>query len=122
MVSEKRNFTRVPFKVEAEIIANETLYKIKEITNLSIEGCLIPVDADLKLGTSCKITIFLSGVTPKLTIKADGEVIRLEEHYLAIKFIRVDPDSLFHLQNIVRYNSQNPEKVEWEILNHPEIS
>jgi len=122
MFPEKRNFTRVPFKVEAEIIANKTLYTIKEITNLSIGGCLIPVDADLKLGTSCKITIFLSGVTPKLTIKADGEVVRLEEHHLAIKFIRVDPDSLFHLQNIVRYNSQNPEKVEWEILNHPEIS
>jgi len=122
MFSEKRNFTRVPFKVEAEIIANETSYKIKEITNLSVGGCLIPVDEDLKLGTSCKITIFLSGITPKLTIKADGEVIRLGEHHLAIKFIRVDPDSLFHLQNIVRYNSQNPEKVEWEILNHPKVS
>ena len=119
MFIEKRDFTRVPFKVKVEMTANKVLYSIEEIIDLSIGGCLLPINTDLQLGTQCNITILLTGTSPEVTVKVAGEVVRCGNGKMAIKFTRIDPDSLFHLHNIVRYNSRNPEIVEWEILNHP---
>ena len=119
MFIEKRDFTRVPFKVKVEMTANKVLYSIEEIIDLSIGGCLLPINTDLQLGTQCNITILLTGTSPEVTVKVAGEVVRCGNGKMAIKFTRIDPDSLFHLHNIVRYNSRNPETVEWEILNHP---
>ncbi|MBU4037640.1 MAG: hypothetical protein KKA35_14535, partial [Proteobacteria bacterium] len=62
--------------------------------------------------------IFLSGTNSKLSILLEGEIIRCVSMTVAIKFIEVEPDSLFHLQNIVRYNYPDTDRVEQEISNH----
>ncbi len=119
MESERRRFTRIPFKVKAELTANDVLYSADEIRNLSVGGCLIPILADLKSGTVCNIRILLSGTNSELSIRIDGEIIRKVPEAVAVKFIGIDHDSLFHLQNIVRYNATDPDIVEQEILDHP---
>ncbi|MDY6973586.1 MAG: PilZ domain-containing protein [Thermodesulfobacteriota bacterium] len=119
MSDEKRRFTRVPFKVEAEMSANNTLYRSEEIDNLSIGGCLLPIAADLDPGTECRVGILLSGSSSELNVRIEGEVVRQVPGAVAIKFTRISPDSLFHLQNIIRYNSPDPDAVEKEIHEHP---
>lgn len=119
MLNEKRRFSRIPFKVNAELKVNNTIYSAEEISNLSIGGCLFPVAADLESGAVCHVRILLSGRSNELSIMVEGTVARSTGGMVAIKFTRIDPESLFHLQNIIRYNALDSEAVEKEIRDHP---
>ena len=119
MSDEKRQFTRVPFNVTAELSVGDDLYTAEQIYNLSIGGCFVPVEAPLESGAACRLTIRLSGTNSKLFVQAHGEIIRNEKEAVAVKFTEIEPDSLFHLQNIVRYNHPDSEKIEQEIERHP---
>ena len=119
MSDENRRFTRVPFKVNAEITANEETYHSNEISNLSVGGCLIPVSVELDPGTPCRIKIFREGTSDELSVRIEGEIVRADSSFTAVKFTRIDPESLFHLQNIIRYNSPDADMVEGEINKHP---
>lgn len=119
MSDEKRRFTRIPFKVKAEMTANNELYFANEIQDLGVGGCLLPVDADLEPGTECHLKILISSTNSDLSIQVDGKIIRSDSGSLAVRFTGIDPDSLFHLQNIILYNSRDTEKVEQEISKHP---
>ena len=118
MSDEKRRFTRVPFKVEAEVKIGDTSYRTDEIANLSVGGCLLPIPADFEIGTKCRVTIRLGGTSSELTLGMEGEIVRTPPGAVAVKFTGVDLDSLFHLQNVVRYNSSDPDAVEREIRDH----
>ena len=119
MRKDKRRFTRIPFKVETEMKAHGTSYRAEEITNLSIGGCSLPVTSDLRPGTLCRLKISLSGTSSELTVRVEGEVVRTDTDTVAIKFTGIDPDSLFLLQNIIRYNAPEAERIENEIQDHP---
>jgi len=119
MSEEKRRFTRIPFDVGAEIAANDALYRSDGILNLSVGGCLLPIKVDLEPGTGCQMKIMMIGASSELSIRIEGEIIRCDTEGVAVKFTGVDSDSLFHLQNIIRYNSPDFEAVELEIREHP---
>ncbi len=121
MDEEKRRFTRVPFKVQVEMAADDILYHTTQIKNLSLGGCLLPISAELEAGTLCQIRIQLSGASSDMEVRVDGEITRGDSGAVAVSFTRINPDSLFHLQNIIRYNSTDPDQVEWEIFNHPGV-
>jgi len=118
MAEEKRHFTRVPFQVEAEIRIDDRSYHCNELTNLSVGGCLLPLDEGPQVGAKCRVRIRLGGSTSDLIVEADGQVIRAAPGSVAVKFTGFEPDSLFHLQNIVRYNSSDADAVEKEVRDH----
>ena len=115
MTENKRRFSRVPFKVMADITVNEKLYYGNELFNLGMGGCLLSIDKDIDPGTACRVTIRLTGTSSELNVGVQGEIVRYDNGKAAVKFTQIDPDSLYHLQNIVRYNSECPEKAEKEI-------
>lgn len=119
MAQEKRRFSRIPFRIEAEMMADDELYRSGEVINLGVGGCLLPITGEFKPGTACHLKFMLSGASSELSIRVEGEIIRRKPGAVAVKFTQIDPDSLFHLQNIIRYNSQDPEAVEQEIHEHP---
>ena len=119
MSYEKRRFTRVPFRVRAEMTVNGVLYSAEEIKNLSVGGCLLPIMEYVEPGTVCQVRILLSETSSNHIVKTEGKILRCEPGKLAVKFTQIDPDSLFHLRNIVRYNSLTPDLVEQEISKHP---
>lgn len=121
MKKEKRRFTRIPFKVKAEMMVNNVLYNTDKINNLSVGGCLLSIKADLKSGTVCLVKIVLSGTSSEVSIKVNGTIVRCDQKAVAVKFTHIDTDSLFHLQNIIRYNSPDPETIDREIYNHPSL-
>ncbi|MBN1842088.1 MAG: PilZ domain-containing protein [Deltaproteobacteria bacterium] len=118
MSEEKRRFTRVPFKVHVQLTVDDVSYSAEEISNLSVGGCLLPISGDLEAGAQCHVRIVLSGTTRELTIGTDGKIVRCTPDAVAVEFVRIDPDSLFHLQNVVRYNSPDPDAVEAELRKH----
>jgi hypothetical protein len=118
MSEEKRRFTRVPFKVEAELIIEDVTYRSDDISNLSVGGCLLPIQVNCEAGAKCHVKIRLGGTSSELTVAVEGKVLRAGPDNVAIKFTGVEVDDLFHLQNIVRYNSSDPDAVEREIRDH----
>jgi hypothetical protein len=121
MEREKRRFTRFPLKMNTTLYVNKNSYTTNTLSNFSIGGCLVPVDAELAPDTPCSLIICLGEPESALTIKAEGLIIRSDQGEIAVKFTGVDPESLFHLQMLARYNSPDSEKIEEEIKKHPGI-
>lgn len=119
MLTEKRRFSRIPFQVKAEVTINDLLYSSDKIDNLSIGGCLLPIDVDVATGTECRLKILLNSTSSELSVQIGGEIFRSESGGVAVRFTEIEPDSLFHLQNIILYNHPDTAKIEQEIKNHP---
>lgn len=119
MTEEKRRFSRIFFDMPAELIVADISYPIEQITNLSIGGCLLKMKDDLPVGAECKIIILLDDTPQGLRVEVNGEIIRNDADTIGIKFTLINPDDLIHLQNIIRYNAENPDKISEEIKRHP---
>ncbi len=117
----KRRFTRVPFNADTRIQVQGKTYETKTIYNLAIGGCLVSLPDEIPVGTPCQVQIILSRTGGGVTVRVEGEVVRSDTGMAAINFKKIDPDSLFHLRNIIRYNARDAEAVEEEIENHPGI-
>jgi hypothetical protein len=119
----KRRYSRIPLKFPATLIVNKTeVYDIHELANLSIGGCLVPLDEDIPEGTQCTITIRLAGGLGNTPVSIGGEVVRHDNEFIAIKFNKISPNALYHLQNLIRYNAPDPDLIDEEIKKHPGVS
>jgi hypothetical protein len=119
MPREKRKFSRIAFRVAAEIRVDDATFTVQQIENISVGGCLFSASRSFTVGTPCRVIISLDGAVgaPKVTI--NGEIVRSDQEKIGIKFTGTDPNSLFHLHNIVRDNAPDPDQIEQEIKEHP---
>lgn len=123
MQSEKRKFSRIPLQFQLQVILEDgSVHLVDNFEDVSIGGCLISLQPEYAEHETCMIRILL-GDTPEggPSIEAHGEIVRHNDEQLAIKFTKIDPDSLFHLQNLIRYNSPDPDKIDSEIQLHKGI-
>jgi len=121
MPENKRKFSRIPVKFDAELTIGDVTYRVGEIMNLGMGGCLLPIQENLEPGTVCHLRILLSEAENIIPIEITGKIKRSDSETVAVQFTRIDPDSLFHLRNIVRYNYPDADVVEREIRKHPGI-
>ena len=105
--------------MKSELVVQDKKYAFDEIINLGIGGCLLQLETNLDPGTPCTLHIILKKTGNEPTVTVDGTIVRSERGNVAIKFIRIDLESLHHLQKIARYNSPDPDQVEQEIKEHP---
>jgi len=117
MNDEKRRFSRVFFDVRARLEVNDRVLDVGRLANLSIGGCLLEIDADLNAGDDCTLKLLLSRMAPPVTI--GGKILRTGEGEASIIFTVIYTENLFHLQNIVRYNAEDPDAIEEEISKRP---
>ncbi|KAB2890884.1 MAG: PilZ domain-containing protein [Desulfobulbaceae bacterium] len=116
---EKRRFSRIGFAMAAMLTVEEKLYVFDHVKNLSIGGCMFETRDQFKPGQPCRLWIPLEPADPELGVEVFGEVVRSDQGHVSLRFTRIDPDSLFHLQNILRYNSEDVDRIEGEIDRHP---
>jgi len=119
MLQEKRRFSRIPFQVNAEITLDREVYPVPEINNLGIGGGCFPIAEDQTPGSPCQVKIFLDGGSSEFSIRIAGRILRSTANATAIQFTAIEPESLFHLQNIIRFNAPDPDAIEREIERHP---
>lgn len=119
MEQEKRRFSRITFRMDAELVCDGHTYRFDHIANLSVGGCLFDLEAALAVGTDCQVLIILNDADRRHNVRAAGTVVRADGQSVSVKFTSIDPDSLYHLHNIVRYNAADPEAIEDEIEEHP---
>lgn len=112
MTVEKRRFSRISFDVRARLRVAETEYNVDKIVNLSAGGCLLVVQGGFSVGDLCTVVILLDRMAPGVDV--GGEIVRTAEGEVSVQFTSVTPENLMHLQNIIRYNAEDPEKIEEE--------
>lgn len=121
MRKSRRRFYRIPFNGPAELTVNKVCYQADSLINLSVGGCLFPLSPGkvVEEKASCSLIIPLDEKNNGTQVEVQGEVIYYEPGLTGINFTHIDPNSLFHLQNIIRYNAPNTDIIEDEIKEHP---
>ncbi len=115
MGEERRNKTRVQFETRVVVRAGDTVVTSRAGSrDISLRGLYIETDRELPEGASCEVEILLTGTSSNLFIKVQGRVARRERKGLGIEFESIDPDSYFHLRNLLLYNTEDPELIEQE--------
>lgn len=113
-ITEKREFTRVPFKTEVRLTAAGKTIISNKLRNISLGGAFISSDETFPLGAVCLLEIKLTGPATLLKIGIEAKVMRTEDNGIGVKFTRMDVDSLIHLRHIVRIQSGDPKEVDLE--------
>lgn len=119
MSTEKRRFSRIGFNMVAELTVGDRVYSFSRVANLSVGGCLFETAENLKVGAVCRLWLPLEPTDPELGVEVFGEIARCADETISVQFTRIDPESLFHLQNIILYNAVDPDRIEDEINEHP---
>lgn len=119
MTEEKRRFSRVVFGMNAKLILADQEITVGEIINLSVGGCQLDITTTIAPGTECRMLIELNPADRRMNVEVVGEIVRVEDSSVSIRFVSINPEDLVHLQNIIRYNSPDPDQVEKEISEHP---
>ncbi len=118
MQNEKRKFSRIRLEFILTLTLNDgSVHHVEKFEDISIGGCLVPTKKEYQDNTTCTVTINLgdsiANDSPK--IEAKGHITRHNDEKTAIQFTAIDPESLFHLQNIIRYNAPDPDRIDDEI-------
>ncbi len=81
-----------------------------------MKGLYCVSDEVLPEGTRCHVEMVLSGTSSELRLRFTGMVVRTGQDGMGIEFEQMDPDSFFHLRNVLYYNTGDPERINREIL------
>ncbi len=119
MSDEKRRFSRIIFNMKAELAVTGKLYTVEKIENLSVGGCQLDIGEEIAPGTGCSFLLILNPADRRANVEVSGEVVRYESGIVGIKFTSIGPEALAHLQNVIRYNAPDPDRIEEEIDEHP---
>ena len=107
---EKRNFTRIQFQAKAFVRAKDTTV-IGLIENLSLNGIFLKTPEKLRVNRDVRIELLFTGTSSQLSILLNGQILRHERTGMAIQFNDIDLDAFFHLENLIRYNTDEIDKV-----------
>lgn len=115
MNENRRRKTRVRFETQV-ILRTKDVEVTAEASSrdISLQGVFLATDAALPQGAPCEVEILLTGSSSRLSIRVRGHVARRDAGGLGIVFESIDPDSYFHLRNLLLYNSSDPEEIENE--------
>ncbi len=112
---EKRKFTRIPFETTIKVTAGETVIVSNHSRDIGLGGVFVFTEGtSLSESTSCLLEIDLIGPASLLRIQVEAEVVRVDEEGMAMKFTKIDLDSLVHLRHLIRVHAEDPETVDVE--------
>ena len=87
-----------------------------------MSGCLFPHENEpIAQGAACRLEIYLVEPDQGPSIVVDGTIARSEQGFAAVNFSSIEPQSLYHLKNLIRYNSKDVETIEQEFNSRPGI-
>lgn len=112
----RRKNERVPFQTSASLCYADVVYENMDVLDLSMRGAFVAGVSGMKVSDQCRIELFLSGASSSLRLEMLGEVVRVSNEGVGLHFIELDPDTFFHLKNIVYYNSEDPDHLEDQLF------
>ncbi|WP_291323378.1 PilZ domain-containing protein [Desulfonatronospira sp.] len=110
---DMRKRSRVDLKISVSILQNHVQQLLKTI-NLSLKGLLAEYHPDFALNEPCDLVLHLSS---GLEIGIRGVVVSSTPNRgTAVDFVEMDEESFYHLLNLIRLYSPDPDQVERELL------
>lgn len=109
-MQEKRNFSRVGFKVSALLQSDAAVLK-GEVKDVSLHGLYLETEQVLPIGTPVEITIYLSATTDPVVINVSGTVARNMPGGIGCTFDKMDVESFAHLRSVISYQGGDESKV-----------
>jgi hypothetical protein len=116
--TEKRKFTRIPFRTEVRISTEDQVLVSNWLRDISLGGAFVQVTPALKPGATCSVQLDLIGAATLLRITVEAEVLRVDTEGVALKFTNIDVDSLIHLKHFIKVRSADPDLVEDEFTHN----
>lgn len=111
MGEEKRRRSRVQAQFDAFIYIDGEKIPVST-QNISMKGALFAPERRLAEGRECTVLFILS---PDVTVRLKGEVVRSTDEGLAVDFASMDENAFFHLHNMVRYSAPDADKIDQEL-------
>ncbi|MCZ6636101.1 MAG: PilZ domain-containing protein [bacterium] len=114
-----RQFTRVQFNLGVQIQLPNFNHFSVESRDLSLNGIFVASDTPLPIGTACQITLFPAAGLGVPSFHMMGEVIRVEETGLGIKFTEIPQGSKYHLYELMLSQTQDLDNIKEEFETAP---
>jgi len=111
-MAEKRRRLRVKVELPVFIFQGGQKFELKT-KNISLKGLLATAESALVPNEKCRLKIFL-GLDS--VIEIEGKIVRSDKKELAVDFIKMDETSFNYLHNLVRFYSEDADKVDEEML------
>jgi hypothetical protein len=116
-MQEKRNFSRVDFRVSALLQCEGVALK-GEVKDVSLHGLYLATDQQLPIGTPVEITIYLSAAIEPVVINVTGTVARQMHDGIGCSFDKIDVDSFAHLRSVIAYQGGDDARVMAEFADY----
>ncbi len=114
---QRREFSRVPVHLRAEITADGAVHADGTMENLSLKGGFFRASGAPAEAAAVDVRLHLDGTD--IVVHARGAVVRSGPAGCAIQFCEiVGLDSLEHLRNLILFNTHDPHQVEREFHDH----
>ncbi|NMC48264.1 MAG: PilZ domain-containing protein [Desulfovibrio sp.] len=111
MDDNKRRRSRVEAQFDAFVLLGDEKIPV-HTRNISMKGVLCAYDPRLKAGVECVILFVL---TKEIRFRIAARIVRSLESGTAIDFQSMDETAFFHLRNIVRYSSEDADRIDREL-------
>ena len=114
MSTNRRQFTRIPFKAEATLFLPNGEFKV-EVVDLSLKGALIyPLESlFITIGSNGTLRIRLDGAAA--TIRMESTIVHHQGEYYGLACREIDLDSVTHLRRLVGLNLGDEALLEREL-------
>jgi len=119
VTTEKRRFTRVATQIKVILTVSGETLPVSAIEDIGVGGCRLRIQAQLPEEADCRLELQLGEEAAAPRVLLEGRLRRQGPGGTVVQFVAVDPRGLFHLQNLVRYNAPDADRVEGEIKDHP---
>lgn len=119
--TNKRRNTRVRFETTADLFFSDQTIANCSTKDLSINGVMILGLKGRVLGEECEFRLHLGGGKPHIVLAIKSRISRITEEGTALHFYEIELESFQHLKNIIYYNSENPDDVSKEFIDHRSI-
>ena len=111
MGAEKRRRSRVSAQFDAYVYIDGEKIPVST-QNISLKGALFSPEPRLAAGRDCTLVF---GLAKDIKVRLKATIVRSSDEGVAIDFDSMDESAFFHLRNMVRYSSQDADRIDKEL-------
>lgn len=111
MGEDKRRRSRVSAQFDAYVYIDGEKIPVST-QNISMKGALFGPEPRLAEGRDCTVVFSLA---KDIKVRLKCSIVRSSDEGVAIDFESMDESAFFHLRNMVRYSSQDADKIDQEL-------
>lgn len=115
---DRRAFSRILISATASLELPDGSTAVGQVGDLSMGGVALACAVQPDVDTEGRLAIVFGSGGSAVVIRGQARVVRANGLWLALEILELDLDSYHHLQNLILYNSDLPDRSQSEIDGH----